>query len=252
MMETRLPGAVCMATVFPRACGYLTRALFILWIPAMSVAQSIQTVPSAPGSDDIWIAAVETSVADLPKFAAKKVTVTFTDKLPKWPVCTRPRAIPGVGSASTGKFSVNLRCESPRWSGQVVVQVEAPKRYLVASRTLQSGVIVSESDLNEVETDWTKVADDVMTEPDQLLGKTLLRSIQQGQAFTLNSVRLTTVIKMGDRVRVQMAGSNFVVTGDAIATQAGAVGDQIRVKMASGQFVSASVLKAGTVELRLD
>jgi flagella basal body P-ring formation protein FlgA len=94
--------------------------------------------------------------------------------------------------------------------------------------------------------------DDVVTDPDQVLGRTLVRSIAAGTPLTLNLLRQTSVIKTGERVRVQLSGSNFVVAGEGQALQAGAVGEQIRIKMANGQAVSAMVVRQGVVEVRID
>jgi flagella basal body P-ring formation protein FlgA len=49
-----------------------------------------------------------------------------------------------------------------------------------------------------------------------------------------------------------MVGSNFTVTGDGLAVQQGAVGESVKVKMASGQFVTATVVRSGVVELKLE
>jgi flagella basal body P-ring formation protein FlgA len=173
--------------------------------------------------NSLWMSAVEFSIAEIPRFSNSKTSVTFPEKLPNWPLCRQPRAVAGTGSTSTGRFPVNLRCDSPRWVGQIVVQVAAGKRHLVASRNLQAGSVVIEADLSEAESDWTKLPDDVAIDAEQLLGRTLVRGIQQGQAFTLNFVRQTAVIRVGERVRVQMAGVNFTVTGDGVAAQQGAI-----------------------------
>jgi len=73
-----------------------------------------------------------------------------------------------------------------------------------------------------------------------------------GQAIGLNFLRQTAVIRSGERVRVQMVGTNFTVGGEAVAAQQGSIGESIRVKMANGQSVTATVVKAGVVEIRID
>jgi flagella basal body P-ring formation protein FlgA len=208
--------------------------------------------PKQSEVDSAWFTTIEAAIGELPRFSNMTTSVNFPERLPKWPACKGPKASPGSGSSSTGKFPISLRCESPRWLGQIVVTVEASKRHLVATRNLSQGQIVQEADLTESDADWTKLPDEVATQADQLIGRTLVKPIQQGQPFTLNFVRLTAVIRAGDRVRVQMAGSNFTVSGDGVAVQQGAVGDSIRVKMGSGQLVPATVLRAGLVELKLD
>jgi flagella basal body P-ring formation protein FlgA len=225
--------------------------LVLLIAPLGSWAQT-KTVQTNPEPDSSWTSAIDASIAELTKFAGMSTAVSYPDRMPKWPPCKQPRAIPGTGSSTTGKFPVSLRCDSPRWLGQIVVTVEAAKRHLVAARNLQAGVIISPSDIVESESDWTKLPDDVATDAEQLLGRTLTRAMQQGQALTLNFARQTAVIRTGERVRVQMVGSNFTVTGDGLAVQQGAVGESVKVKMASGQFVTATVVRSGVVELKLE
>jgi flagella basal body P-ring formation protein FlgA len=130
--------------------------------------------------------------------------------------------------------------------------VGAKRSHLAASRALQAGSTLDVGEFVTVESDWSSLPDDVVTEPDQVLGRTLVRSIAAGTPLSLNLLRQTSVIKTGERVRVQMSGSNFVVSGEGQALQAGAIGEQVRIKMANGQAVSATVLRQGVVEVRID
>jgi len=65
-------------------------------------------------------------------------------------------------------------------------------------------------------------------------------------------VRATSVIRTGERVRVQLSGTNFQVAGEGQALQQGGIGDQVRVKMGSGQTVTAIVVRQGLVEVKVD
>jgi flagella basal body P-ring formation protein FlgA len=49
-----------------------------------------------------------------------------------------------------------------------------------------------------------------------------------------------------------MVGANFTVGGEAVSAQQGSIGESIRVKMANGQVVTAVVVRAGVVEIRID
>jgi flagella basal body P-ring formation protein FlgA len=140
----------------------------------------------------------------------------------------------------------------PRWIGAIQINVTAKRSHLAAVRALQAGSTLEASEVVTVESDWSSLPDDVATDPEQVLGRTLVRSIAAGTPLTLNLVRQTSVIRAGERVRVQMSGSNFVVGGEGQALQAGAVGEQIRVKMRSGQTLSAVVVRQGLVEVRVD
>jgi flagella basal body P-ring formation protein FlgA len=132
------------------------------------------------------------------------------------------------------------------------VVVVARRTYYAAARALQAGAVVDADAVVSVEADWASLPEDVVTEPEQVLGRVLVRSVAAGTALTLNLVRLTAVIRSGERVRVQMSGANFVVAGEGVAMQSGGTGEQVRVKMGSGQTVTAVVVRQGLVELRAD
>ena len=141
------------------------------------------------------------------------------------------------GPALDGRYSGERECQT---------QSSGSLKSAAGGSTLDAGEFVM------VESDWSSLPDDVVTEPDQVLGRTLVRSIPAGAPITLNLLRQTSVIRAGERVRVQLSGSNFVVAGEGQALQAGAVGEQIRIKMANGQAVSATVVRQGVVEVRVD
>jgi flagella basal body P-ring formation protein FlgA len=145
-----------------------------------------------------------------------------------------------------------MRCDAPRWQSTLQVVVSARRAHWVTTRALSQGTILAENDLIQTESDWASLSEDVVTELDQVLGRTLNRSVGSGQPLALNFVRQTAVIKTGEKIRVQMTGSNFTVSGDGVAMQQGAVGESLRAKMASGQIVTGIVLRAGLIEVRVD
>lgn len=201
---------------------------------------------------DIWQETIRSIIAEHPMLSGQSLLIEFPANLPKWPGCKQPRAQVNKQGVPVGRVSLSLRCMDPRWLGTVQVTVVAKRSHLAASRALQAGSTLEAGEFVTVESDWSSVPDDVMTDPDQVRGKTLVRSITAGTPLTLNLLRQTSVIRTGERVRVQLSGSNFVVAGEGQALQAGAVGEQIRVKMANSQVVSASIVRQGVVEVRVD
>jgi len=201
---------------------------------------------------ETWQDVVRSLVSEHPMLAGQSVQVEFPSNLPKLPACKLPRAQIAKQGVPVGRVSVSLRCMDPRWAGGIQINVSAKRSHLAAARALQAGSMLEIAELVMVESDWSSLPDDVVTEPEQVLGRTLVRSIAAGTPLTLNLLRQTSVIKTGERVRVQLSGSNFVVAGEGQALQAGAIGDQIRIKMANGQSVSATVLRQGVVEVRVD
>jgi len=201
---------------------------------------------------DPWQEVVRALISDHPMLAGQSLQIEFPSTLPKWPPCKQPRGQIAKQGVPVGRVSVSLRCLDPRWVGAVQVSVNAKRSHLAATRALQAGSTLDAGEFVLVESDWSSLPDDVVTEAEQVVGRTLIRSIPAGAPITLNLLRPTSVIRTGDRVRVQLSGSYFVVAGEGQALQAGAVGEQIRIKMANGQAVSAMVVRQGVVEVRVD
>ena len=201
---------------------------------------------------EVWQDTIRSLIAEHPMLAGQSLQIEFPSSLPKWPACKEPRAQIARQGVPVGRVTLSLRCMDPRWLGSIQVTVGAKRSHLAAARALQAGSTLDGGEFVTVESDWSSLPDDVVTDPDQALGKTLVRSIAAGTPLSLNLLRQTSVIKTGERVRVQMSGSNFVVSGEGQALQAGAIGEQVRIKMANGQAVSATVLRQGVVEVRID
>ena len=221
---------------------------------ALAPSQPSALVPSLtpPDAGAQWREAIESMVAEHPMLAGQNPRIDYPASLPRWPVCKSPRASATRQGVPVGRVSIALRCGDPRWQGSIQVVVAARRTHYSAARALQAGTIIDADAIVAVESDWASLPDDVVTEPEQVLGRGLVRSVSAGTALTLNLVRQTAVIRNGERVRVQMSGNNFVVAGEGTALQAGNVGEQIRVKMGGGQVVTAVIIRQGQVELRIE
>jgi len=102
------------------------------------------------------------------------------------------------------------------------------------------------------EADWLTVPEDVTEDATIVVGKTLLKGLTSGMPITLNSLRQTSVIRSGERVRVEVIGQGFSITGEAVAVESGAIDEQIKVRMTNGQILNARVARRGVVELKRD
>jgi len=227
----------------------LRSGFLVLLLALLALGQPVNAQMKA---GPIWEAAIEASIAEQAALGGQGFEIIWPAQRPKWPECKEPKVQLGSGPKPVGRLFLGLRCESPRWVGSIQVTVNAKKRYLAAARPLSLGSIVSEQDLTLLEGDWASLPDDVLTDAEQAVGRTISRALVAGQAIGLNFLRQTAVIRSGERVRVQMVGTNFTVGGEAVAAQQGSIGDSIRVKMANGQSVTATVVRAGVVEIRID
>ena len=246
-----------MLFMIPRTAQFRSRLLVLLWaFFAIGQAANAQTIGQAANAQSkaaaVWEGAIERSIAEQAALGGQGFEITWPAQRPKWPECQDPKVQLSSGPKPVGRMFVGLRCETPRWVGSIQLTVNAKKRYLAAARPLSLGSVISEQDLALLEGDWASLPEDVLTEADQAVGRTVSRALVAGQAIGLNFLRQTAVIRSGERVRVQMVGANFTVGGEAVSAQQGSIGESIRVKMANGQVVTAVVVRAGVVEIRID
>ncbi|NDF50148.1 MAG: flagella basal body P-ring formation protein FlgA [Betaproteobacteria bacterium] len=248
-------GSISRFMVDQRLINELTNArilLHIAWLIVFLASWSPCWDVHAQTKSQVWESAIERAIGEQSPLAGHPFEIAWPATRPNWPDCQDPKVQLSNLAKPVGRIYVSLRCDSPRWLGSIQPTVSARKRYLAAVRPLSLGSIVSESDLMILEADWSSLPEDVLSDPEQAIGRTISRTVLAGQAIGLNFLRQTAVIKQGERVRVQMVGLNFTVGGEAVAIQQGAVGEAIRVKMASGQVVSATVIRSGLVEIRID
>jgi flagella basal body P-ring formation protein FlgA len=139
-----------------------------------------------------------------------------------------------------------------KWTGQAQVLVETKRNFIALTKSLQVGSVIEEGDVAIYESDWGSGFEQAFDNVDQVVGKTLTRSLVAGAPLTLNSIRQTSVIKSGDRVRVLMVGKNFSVSGEGVAMSSAAAGDQVKVRMGSGQSVSGLAVRAGVVQINIE
>jgi len=225
---------------------------WILILVAVTAGWAQVSPGMASETDQQWKAVIEAVILEHPALIDARPSVELVSALPRWPRCSAPKAVVVRQGVPVGRVGVALRCPDPRWQGTIQINVSAKRRHLAAARSLQAGATIDGSELISVESDWASVPDDVATDQEQLIGRTLLRSVAAGSPLPLNLVRATSVIKMGERVRVQLSGVNFQVAGEGLALQQGSIGDQVRIKMGNGQIVTAVVVRQGLVEMKVD
>lgn len=150
-----------------------------------------------------------------------------------------------------GLLTVPLQCDQPAWRWSVSVRVRGMGQVVQANRSLPSGWLLAPDDVRLVETDLASEPPGVATEVGQVLGRETLRPLRDNTSLPLNALRLPAVIKAGDRVTVRVLGRSFQISAEGVAQQAGAVGDTIRVKLPDGKQVSAAVVQAGHVDVKL-
>ena len=157
-----------------------------------------------------------------------------------------------MGSRLWGRTTLQLRCAKAAWMINVPVNIHVFGDYVVASRYLQFGQKVEPGDIRVVEGDLSLLADDVIRSPRGAYDRILSRPLQMGAPIGLNDLKESTVIKVGDPVRLLLGGKDFEVSGEGIAQTAGMLGDMVRVRIADGQILQGKVIRAGVVKINVE
>lgn len=152
------------------------------------------------------------------------------------------------GGRLWGKTNVVVRCEAPQgWTLYVPVRIKVVGNYLVSSRALRQGQVVSAEDVATQNGDLTELPGGTLTDLQQAVGRTLAASIGAGHPLRSDLLRQAVIIQQGQTVKVVSRGAGFEVANEGEALNNAAQGQIVRVRLGNGQMVSGIAASAGTV-----
>lgn len=135
---------------------------------------------------------------------------------------------------------------------QVFAQIEAYAQVLVASVDLAPNSEMTPSSVRFERVRLSRPVTQYFRDEVKLHGTAAVRQLRAGSAITIDAIMSLSVVKPGDRVKVETASDSFqiVIAGEARA--AGRIGDKIAVKnIASGTVLQATVIDKGVVRISL-
>ena len=149
-----------------------------------------------------------------------------------------------------GNVSVQVACKgTASWTILVPALAKVYRSVAVASRTLQRGDIVNDSDLTTDIRDVSEFRLGFTLTPEAILGKEVKYSVNKGEAFRNSALDDPLVIKRGDTVAMEAATGGISVRTNGTAVTDGRMGQQIRVKNnQSTRIINAKVIGAGRVQ----
>jgi flagella basal body P-ring formation protein FlgA len=228
-------------TTLPRLRGALAAASLALAWPAVAGAQGApadpirafveQQLPSGAGRVEIAIGSLDPRLQLAP--------------------CERiePYLLPGT--RLWGRTAIGVRClDGARWAVALPVTVTVRGRAVVAGEPLAAGSQPAGASLRLEEAELTREAGTPVTDPAQLVGKTLIRPLAAGQVVRVEHLRATPVVSAGDPVRINVVGQGFVIQAEGQALAAAGDGQPIRVRTESGRILAGTV-RGRTVEVRI-
>jgi flagella basal body P-ring formation protein FlgA len=163
--------------------------------------------------------------------------------------CPAPAAFLPGNTRAWGSFNVGVRCENPPWTMWLKARVTVNAAYLVAARPLAAGQLIGPDDFERREGDITRFADDLITLPDQAIGRSVRYPLARNKPLQARMLRAPSAIQQGNDVTVINRGAGFQVTNIGRALNDAAPGEIVRVRLAGGQIVSGIAHSDGTVRM---
>jgi flagella basal body P-ring formation protein FlgA len=156
------------------------------------------------------------------------------------------------GARVWGRTILQLRCARAGWMVNIPLNIRVFGDYVVASRYLPFGQKIEPGDIRIIEGELNLLPDDVLRTPKGAYDRILSRPLQMGSPIGLNDLRESSVIKVGDPVRLVLSGKDFEVSGEGIAQTSGMIGDMVRVRLADGQVLQGKVLRPSVVRVTIE
>jgi flagella basal body P-ring formation protein FlgA len=89
-----------------------------------------------------------------------------------------------------------------------------------------------------------------VTDPAQLVGRTLTRAVPAGTVLRAEHLRITPTVAAGDPVRVRLIGEGFAIQTEGQLLAAAADGQTVRVRTDGGRVLGGT-LRGRTVDVLL-
>jgi flagellar basal body P-ring formation protein FlgA len=203
------------------------RLLLVAALPLFAAAPAAAAVALAPEAR----AAIESFLRGNASGEPGAVSVTVADPASPLPPCASLQAFLPPGSAASGRVSVGVRCAGERpWTRYLAAQVAVQGQYLVAAHPIAAGSPLGAQDVTVQSGDLARLPKTVVTNPAQLQGTVAVGAIAAGAPLRADLLRGSTVIHLGQTVRV--------VGTDAKAMTNAAAGATLQVKTAAGRLIT--------------
>jgi flagella basal body P-ring formation protein FlgA len=232
-----------------RGTPSLSLALSLSLSLSLSVLQSAQAQVTP---DSLRLYVQREAASGLPAAAGVRIDVTVgqLDQRLQLAPCARIEPFLPNGVRLWGRANVGLRCvEGATWSVLLPVTVRVFGPALVAARPLNPQVPLSQDDVQIAEVEWTREAQGVVTDAQQLGNRVLQRPISVGQPIPLAALRAPVVISQGDPVKLVGTGRGFSISADAIAMASAQEGQSVRVRIDNGRILNGTARAGRQVDV---
>lgn len=167
--------------------------------------------------------------------------------------CDKVNAYMPEGSRLWGRTRVGLRCEvgSVRWNVYWPVTVKVWGPAVVAVVPLKPGSLMSAADLRVAEVDLAESSSPAILKAEDIIGRSVLRTIEPGQGLRQDDVRMRRWFAAGEPVHLTVKGVGFAIASEGTALSHGIEGQCARIRVDSGRVVCGKPVGERLAEITL-
>ncbi|WP_249979041.1 flagellar basal body P-ring formation chaperone FlgA [Vreelandella olivaria] len=206
------------------------------------------TLP-AQANDQALVEAVHQFLYQESQAVGQEVLIDISPPSPHLPTCIEPEPFfPNANQSPIGRVSVGVRCgENRRQVRYIQAQIDIIGSYMVASRDINRGTVITSDMLSQREGNLGDLAAQALTSQEEIIGMVAQRPIRSGSTFQAHFLQAPHLVERGQRVTVIAEGAGFRVSREGEALENGAQGERIRVRFDTREIVSARVTGQGTL-----
>ena len=178
--------------------------------------------------------ALTSSQQALPGVGRVDIEVGQLDPRLRLSPCQRVEPYLPTGTRLWGRARIGLRCTlgPTPWNVYLPITVKVYGMAWVAAGNLAIGATVTANDLVQGEVDLAEESSAVVSDPEQAIGRSLLRRVAAGQGVRSADLRPRQWFAAGETVKLVAIGAGFSVTASGQAMSAGLEGQSVRVRIA--------------------
>ena len=189
---------------------------------------------------------LDTQMKSLPGKATYRIGSINASGLPEG--CLAISVTMDATARAWGKTHVNVHCTSDNpWRIYVPVEIHVLAAYVVSTRPLSAGQLISATDIALHPGDLAELPQGTLTDLAQALGQISRISLPANRPLRTDMLRQPQIITQGQNVKINSGGVGFQVSSNGRALNNAATGQLVRVRLASGQTVSGVAQANGTV-----
>lgn len=218
--------------------------MFVLFSPYLHAAQMLQDIPSLREEVRQYL------VDEYGNGEVVEIDVAKLDSRLRLRRCDDNLTLEtSSASADASNVTVQVACEAPAsWSFYLSAKIKRQRQMVTAKQSFRKGHILSYEDLTVVTKMTNALPSGFASDPKQLIGKEIKRSVRAGDVLTHSVVAQPMLVRRGDQITIfaQMGSISVSTPGEALSN--GRIGEAIRVKnLRSNRIVQGTVSKDGNI-----